>query len=794
MKKTITTIFLFLIILLPCGPLFSQEKSDEGSVRIPWEEFRRLLELDKDEIILSWQEFQKIINQTGQKYPPPFQLKEEKVVLTREQFKRLLDQMKPHPDEALQPPADFFITKASYSGEVTKKGSFFQARFTAEIFEKDRKRFINIPLFPQNIALKEVLWDGANALVFLENNRHTLTTEKTGTHRIDVTFSLKSELDEGPRAVNFPVPRTPITSLEVILPDKNVDVNISQAQQVEITEREGKTRVYALLSPTNSISIEWHKKAPEIEKGPPKIYADTINHIVIEDDALRLNTEISLSVLQNTISSLSLKIPENYSILNVNGTGLGDWKEVSRNGEPFLDIPFEYPKKGSFSLYVTAEKLLPKPGMSVDFTGFVVSEAIREKGFLGVELKSTSEVTLAGTEGLDKLDVSELPSALINRSQKPLLFGFKYLRHPYALVLEIQKHEALPVISTVVDSASGVTLFTEDGKLVHRIVYKVRNTSKQFMELNLPEKAQMWSVFVGGSPAKPRLNKNKILIPLNRSRQGATGLAAFDVEIIYYEKSTPFSALGRKDSFFPVPDVIVSQMLWSVYLPVGYKFIHFSGSVEKEKSIQGLRPLFSRTREPVKHFPASAAADEEKEKSMEKKADKLKKQFSPNLALQEEQLVEQMKNESRFSRRVEEVQTGTAPSTGGILPIRISIPTTGQVFRFAKTIVSREPLTLRFSFVSNTMMTFFWLVIILLMFFLLFLLRKRIVSAFQNLNRKTGNRFVPYLFLLLAVIFWFLSKIAAVVLFLLFLFLLLAPLVKERISPKEEKDMSKPGK
>ncbi|MBN1273319.1 MAG: hypothetical protein JXB26_13710 [Candidatus Aminicenantes bacterium] len=792
MKNLIKVLLLIGLGVLICLPAFSQEKSEEGTVRIPWDEFRKLLELDKDEVVLSWQEFQKIINQTGQKFPPPFQLRDEKVVLTREQFKRLLDQMKPHLDTAIQPPADFLITKASYSGTISQTGASFQAQMTAEVFDKIRTQYVKIPLFPQNIALQNVQWDGRNALVFLENNRHTLATDQTGTHRIDVDFFLKTGQGEGPGTIMFPVPRTPIVSLEVELPEKDIDVEIAFAQQMEIVERAGKTRVSALLSPTDNIHIKWHKKIPEIEKGPPKIYADTINHIVIDDDALRVNTEISLSVLQNTISSLTLKVPESYSILDVRGSGLGDWKEVTRGPDTFLDIPFEYPKKGTFSLQVSAEKLLPNASMSANFTGFAVPEAIREKGFLGIELKSTSEVTLAGTEGLDKLDVSELPSTLINRSQKPLLFGFKYLRHPYSLVLDIQKHEALSIISTVVDSASGVTMFTEDGKIVHRIIYKVRNTSKQFMELSLPEGAQMWSVFVGGAPAKPRLNKNKILLPLNRSRQGATGLAAFDVEIIYYEKSTAFKNLGQRKSFFPVPDVIVSQMLWSVYLPVGYKFIHFGGSVEKEKGIQGLKPLLTRARKPVQYATASSSelGDKEKGISQDEKASELKKQFSPNLALQKEQLVEQMKNEGQFSRRVEEIQTGAAPATGGILPIRINVPTTGQVFRFAKTIVSDESLTLNFTFISSTMMSFIWLALILLLLFILFLLRKKIARGIQYLTETIGNRLIPIIFLLAAVILWFFSKTVAVFLFIIFLILILVPYIRERVYKTEEKKKS----
>ena len=61
MKKYISLALLATVILWIYLPVYSQEKKEEGSVRIPWEEFRKLLELDKDEITLSWEDFQKIL-------------------------------------------------------------------------------------------------------------------------------------------------------------------------------------------------------------------------------------------------------------------------------------------------------------------------------------------------------------------------------------------------------------------------------------------------------------------------------------------------------------------------------------------------------------------------------------------------------------------------------------------------------------------------------------------------------------------------------------------------------------
>jgi hypothetical protein len=385
-----------------------------------------------------------------------------------------------------------------------------RAELSVDIFESEQERYVKIPLFPQSMALREVLLDGRDAHLAVEGGRYVVTTRQTGKHTISVDFFVKTAQQSGLRSISFPIPPTPITRLDLTLPLTGVEISVPQAHRIETSESDDATRIVAHLSPTQTVQVGWKKQMPEIEKGPAKVYADTLQHIVIEDDALRVSSQFQLSILQNTISSITLRTTDDVNVLQVQGADVGDWQEVEREGTKFLEIPFTYPKEGNVAITVLAEKLLAESANVIQFTGFALVDAIREKGFLGVELKSTSEASIAEISGIDRLDVSELPPSLINRSQKPLLFGFKYQHHPYSLVLDITEHEELPTISTVVDFASGVTLFTEDGKRVHRVAYSVRNNSKQFMELALPEDAQVWSVFVASSWLASRQNRGSI--------------------------------------------------------------------------------------------------------------------------------------------------------------------------------------------------------------------------------------------------------------------------------------------
>jgi hypothetical protein len=145
-------------------------------------------------------------------------------------------------------------------------------------------------------------------------------------------------------------------------------------------------------------------------------------------------------------------------------------------------------------------------------------------------------------------------------------------------------------------------------------------------------------------------------------------------------------------------------MLWSVYLPHGYRIALFGGTVEKEKTARGLRPLLGARSKVISYLepgPEVPQEGKDEKERVTREADRAKKQFSANLALSEEQFIQQMENELRFGQRMDDLQAGRAPAAGGILPIRINIPASGQIFRFAKTLVSGDPLTLSLSYLSG---------------------------------------------------------------------------------------------
>ncbi len=752
MKKTQLNLMLILSLSL-CLGIFSKAHADDkkqeaANLTIPWDEFKKLLRIDENDIVISLETFQKLLVQTGIKNPPEHVVVAGNVVLSREEFNKLVSQMKPPSGDETDLPFEYLITKAIYSGKMEQENTEFTGTFHIHLLKEGK--YLKIPILPQTIALKDVSIDEKQALVLSENGYHQLVLSKSGEHVVVARFSIKSSLKKGPHKIDISIQQTPITLLNLELPLGDIDVEIPEAQQLLTRAKNNTTTVSAIITPGNLMSIRWRKKVVVQEKLPPKLYCEAYHLISIEDDALKVNSDIKYNILHSEIDGVRLALPEDMNVLTVTGEGIGEWQEMNQQEQRLINVPFTYSKMGTITIQMTAEKPLSEGGLANEFSGIRVLDIVRETGFIGIELNTSAEVKIAESQGLERVAVQKLPGSLSNKSVKPLMYGFKYIKHPFSLVLDIEKHEKIGVPMATINSANVVTLFTEDGKIVHRLIYQVRNSAKQFLEIQLPPKADVWSVFVGNDPVESSINsEGKLLVPLIRSRSVNNRLDTFPIEVIYCLVNNNFSPLSFRNSALPAVDLLISQLIWSVYLPNDYAYLYFKSTLEKEEIIRGVNVFAGKGRQFNGEVMQQIAESESKvaDEANLKKAYRGKDYQSQfrNLPLKEEQLKSQVDAELKFSTRLEGISQQAAEpaqitggtSATGIMPIQIEVPTGGQVYRFAKTIVkSEDPLTVKFFYVQYWIIrTIKWL-IILIVILILCIKRKKIERILQKATQR----------------------------------------------------------
>lgn len=107
--------------------------------------------------------------------------------------------------------------------------------------------------------------------------------------------------------------------------------------------------------------------------------------------------------------------------------------------------------------------------------------------------------------------------------------------------------------------------------------FTVRNNRKQFLRVQLPEGAQVWSATVAGRPEKPAISvapsderdeteRPEILIKVINSIDG------FPVELVYATPLPKMGGLGRVRAHLPQPDMIVTATRWDVFLPESFRY------------------------------------------------------------------------------------------------------------------------------------------------------------------------------------------------------------------------------
>ena len=554
----------------------------------------------------------------------------------------------------------YAVYSTSYEAELEEDIANIKGAINFEVFSKGRTK---IPLVSStNVGLIEVSVNRGASFVIAEGNKYYLVIDKPGRYKLDIEYliKVKRERERGPGQFRFEVLPAPISEFEMAVNEKDVDIFVEPSIKVEVKKEEDKTTAWAIMPKTNSIQVRWTKALPKEDITPvevePKVYSTIYTFASIGEGLLRCDSSIAYSVLQSEISGVRLVLPDDASVLEVNGRDLRDWKVSKEGSNQNVDVYFKFGVKGNYNLSVAYERAIGEGSVVAQIPRIKTLGVEREKGFIGIASATNVELKVDASENATAIDVKELPTAIWSRTANHILLAFKYLNGTYDIQIEVIRHEEVPVLIAAVDLANYVSLNTKDGKRLTKAVYHIRNNVKQFLRLRLPQGAVLWSASVSNKPVKPaRDKKGYILIPLEKSQLRGESLTQFPVEVVYLERGSKMGVSGSLKAELPRVDIPTSELYWSLYLPVDFAYYKFGGDlnrVEKLTSIFSLAPLVS----------GRAEQNAVRKKSLS-------------------QYTAQRQYEGKMLDEV---------SKKGALPIKITVPERGKVFRFSKLLVSEN--------------------------------------------------------------------------------------------------------
>jgi hypothetical protein len=578
---------------------------------------------------------------------------------------------------------EYAIYQSTYETKIEEEIAVVKGKIDFEVFKKSG--WVKIPLVSSDVGLKDASLNGKPSFVARDGSRYILFVNKAGRYTLNLEFfiKVKREREHGPGSLAFQILPSPISILDVQIEDKDAEIFVEPSIKIETEKLPKRTLATVVLPFTEVVTVRWSKALPK-EVIPelalaPKVYVETVSLVSIGDGVARCLSNLNYSILQSEVSNLKVSLPADVGILEVTGNQIRDWKVKNQDGRQLLDVYLNYGVKGNYMLNVVYERNIGAGSVTAQIPDINVLGTERQRGSVGIEALTNIELSFNKLNEASAIDVKQLPQQIWWSAKNPVLLAFKYLKIPYGVIVDVTKHEEVPVLVATIDSANYITLYTDEGKVLTKATYQVRNNVKQFVRLSLPKGAELWSSFVSGKPVKPAKDKEgRILIPLEKSQVQADALTQFPVEIVYLLKGAKLHLLGGVNLQLPQLDIPQSELLWSVYLPKEFNYHRFSGDVKLARK-EYLLPI----QQMVTYDKAEEGAWRERQ------AVPLRKAAKADLLFSGQQSADQVS--SRVLMEEEKFVEGLRGAQAkGVLPIKIDIPETGKLYRFTKLLVTDE--------------------------------------------------------------------------------------------------------
>ncbi len=228
-----------------------------------------------------------------------------------------------------------------------------------------------------------------------------------------------------------------------------------------------------------------------------------------------------------------------------------------------------------------------------------------EKGFIALRKEGTLEIVPQSTN-LESIDAGDLPDKL-RRGQ--IYSAFRYFAADPALNLSLTRYEHQQLATTVVNLLRMRSVLSEERKLKTQVVLFVQNTERQYLEVALPPKAEIFSISVAGRTQPPRRRKDGSGTLIQIPPSAGTG-GTFPVVIAYDEPlaESHMGSLGSVSLGTPrvLENVPVSKVELELFMPPDYEFYNWGGSLRP--SSPGMRTFWSRFKSLITDGTAPAAA------------------------------------------------------------------------------------------------------------------------------------------------------------------------------------------
>ncbi|HCE43766.1 MAG TPA: hypothetical protein DET40_09475 [Lentisphaeria bacterium] len=295
------------------------------------------------------------------------------------------------------------------------------------------------------------------------------------------------------------------------------------------------------------------------------------------------------------MDKIQLKINPSVKNLEFTGGNIIDWKLLEDNLESQTwQVNFKEKIFGDYTLLATYETPLIGAETKYRMGDLSTVGAGAETGFIALTSARNLKVSAGKiSEAVIEIESSELPDEYKVFLQNPILKAYRFTLTPHWIDMNISGYASQQMISIAVDHAKFTTRIDRNGQAVTTAEYRIKNSSLQFLSMELPAKSELWTVKVNGEKKRISSSAGKYLVPLPRNKNTDDPIS---VEITYAEKNGELGKSAELKLSAPVLSLETMFSRWTVEVPENYNLTEYGGNMMPMRNPQriGLGGILAR--------------------------------------------------------------------------------------------------------------------------------------------------------------------------------------------------------
>ena len=473
------------------------------------------------------------------------------VVLPIDEYRALRGRALPGQPDPAPPPVDAAVTRVDYELRAGGESVTGQARLTIDVLKQG---WASVQV-PGGLLVRDARIDGRpTALLEGTPPRVLLSRAGRSTLSLDVVVPLASA--PGSESIVLPAPAAALSAVTLVVPRAGVSLSVGGGFIAEQNEGASESRWVVYGNPGQPLRLTWKHRVDERRSTLPLRTRARITELVaLGEDAAQVTAGVQFEVTQGQARDAVMTLPEGLVVNHVAGAAVADW-DVRGTA---LTVTFLDPIDGQTSVVVSGEARTPRDG-TIAIPIVRIASAERETGGIAVDVNGLGEIGQLEPRGLEPADAADL-GGVVAGHESPSMAAFSFTPlgggASRSLTVHVTRYAPKAVLIASIEEARYDALAGEDGKLLVRARYAVRNNQRSFLAVSLPPKAVLWSASLAGRPVRPGLGTNGgLLLPLQRGR-ASEDVPAFVVELTYLQRVEAWTDKGEARVELPAVDLPV---------------------------------------------------------------------------------------------------------------------------------------------------------------------------------------------------------------------------------------------